>query len=111
MTLGQNIIDIHIEAALLNNEALSAYNLGIDEEEFNSMTTFVIFDFFEFETQMTPLGLGLKPHFGHTARYQLYTEDFFLHYLQSNVVNFRICRSNGIEFVQIGSWYFSPIII
>ncbi len=101
---GQNVIDIHIEAALFNPEALSTFNVGIDQEEYNSMTTFVIFDFFEFESQITPIGLGLKPHFGHTARYQLYTEDFFLHYLQSNSVNFRLCRSNGIEFVEIGSW-------
>ena len=98
------MIDIHIEAALFNQESLSDNGLGIDNEEFNSMTTFVLFDFFEFETQITQLGLGLKPHFGHTSRFQLYTEDFFLHYLQSHSVIFRVCRSNGIEFVEIGSW-------
>ena len=101
---GQNVIDIHIEAGLLSDEALSLFHdLGLDNEDPHLMTTFVMFDFYEFETQVSPLGLGLKPHFGHTSRFTLYVDDFFLYYLQRNGMTFHICRSNGIEFIEIGT--------
>ena len=101
---GQNVIDIHLEAALFNDEALAIFHdLGLDTEDAAMMTTFVLFDFYEFETQVSPLGIGSKPHYGHTSRFQLYADDFFLHYLQTNAMTFHICRSNGLEFVEIGT--------
>lgn len=61
-----------MEAGIFNDAALKAFHdLGLDNEDPSNMTTFVVFDFFEFETQVSPLGLGLKPRFGHTSRYIL----------------------------------------
>lgn len=101
---GQNVIDIHIEAGIISDEALKSFHdLGIDNEDPSLITTFVLFDFYEFETQVTPLGLGLKPHYGHTSRFQIYVDDFFLYYLQRNPMTFHVCRSNGIEFLEIGT--------
>ncbi|KAJ3217378.1 Protein fantom [Clydaea vesicula] len=72
---GQNLMEIHIEGALISSEGLSMIKkLGFEVIESGSnsknFTTFIHFDFFEFETQITPLGIGSKPHFNHTSRYK-----------------------------------------
>ncbi|KAJ3384351.1 Protein fantom [Lobulomyces angularis] len=105
---GQNLMEIHIEGALISSEGLSMIKkLGFEVIESGSnsknFTTFIHFDFFEFETQITPLGIGSKPHFNHTSRYKVFVDDFFLQYLQSQKMTFEICRSNGLEYYTFGT--------
>ena len=72
---------------------MANYDLGISSEEFGAMTTFVTFDFFEFETQMSPLGLGLKPHYGHTSRSVANIYALDMSYIRM-ISSYTICRAS-----------------
>ncbi|KAJ3115162.1 X-linked retinitis pigmentosa GTPase regulator-interacting protein 1 [Physocladia obscura] len=101
---GQNLIEIHLESALISDEGIHHIKkLGIDMEDSAKLTAFIHYDFFEFETQVSPMGLGQKPVFNYTAKYKVYTDDFFLQYLQSKhtILNFAI--SNGLEFYNVAT--------
>jgi hypothetical protein len=69
-----------------------------------NLCTFCYIDFFEFETETTPLGIGSKPLFHHTIKYNLSFDDFLLYYLQTGSVKIHICQSNGIDFIPFGYW-------
>ncbi|KAI8831918.1 hypothetical protein BJ741DRAFT_536426 [Chytriomyces cf. hyalinus JEL632] len=60
----QNLVEIHIESALISDDGLyHVRKLGFDMEDPSKLTTFIHYDFFEFETQVSPMGLGQKPIF------------------------------------------------
>ncbi|KAI9339337.1 hypothetical protein BDR26DRAFT_803165, partial [Obelidium mucronatum] len=65
LATGQNMIEIHIESALISDDGLYYIRkLGIDMEDSAKLTTFIHYDFFEFETQVSPMGVsnGLDFH-------------------------------------------------
>jgi hypothetical protein len=106
---GQNLMELHIDAAVFSPEGLAIIKkLGmetLDDGSINqNFSTFIHFSFFEFETQITPLGLGLKPHYNHTARFKVFVDDFFLQYLQSQAMGLNFCRSNGLDYYAFGKW-------
>ncbi|KAJ3294871.1 Protein fantom [Rhizoclosmatium sp. JEL0117] len=104
LATGQNLIEIHIESALISDDGMyHIRKLGLDMEDSAKLTTFIHYDFFEFETQVSPMGLSQKPVFNFTSKYKVYTDDFFLQYLQSKhtVLNFAV--SNGVEFFNVGT--------
>jgi hypothetical protein len=102
--LGQNLIEIHIESALISDDGLRFLRrLGLDKEDASKMTSFVFYDFFEFETQVSPLGLSQKPKFNFTSKFKVYTDDFFLQYLQTQSSTIRFCLSNGLEFIPVAT--------
>ncbi|KAJ1548835.1 X-linked retinitis pigmentosa GTPase regulator-interacting protein 1, partial [Cladochytrium tenue] len=101
---GQNLIEIHIEAALISDDGLHFLRkIGLDREDANKIVTFASYDFFEFETQVSPTGLGQRPVFNFTSRYTVFTDDFFLQYLQSSSITLSFCISNGTEFLPIAT--------
>jgi hypothetical protein len=77
--------------------------MGLNREDASKLMTFVHYDFFDFETQVSPLGMGQKPVFNHTGRFKVYTDDFFLQYLQSFSAKLSLCISNGVEFFTIAT--------
>ena len=74
-----------------------------DSASSHNFTTFAHFNFFEFETQITPLGIGLKPMYNFTSRYKVFVDDFFMQYLQSSAMTLTLCRSNGVDFYNFGT--------
>ncbi|KAJ3194476.1 hypothetical protein HK101_002635 [Irineochytrium annulatum] len=98
---GQNLIEIHIEAAIISEEGMRYLSkLGLDSTPAN-LATFAHFDFFEFETSVTPIGISPAPVYNYTARFKVYTDDFFLQYLQSQPVTLYLCICNGLDYVPI----------
>ncbi|KAI9350515.1 hypothetical protein DFJ73DRAFT_832463 [Zopfochytrium polystomum] len=101
---GQNLIEVHLEAALISDDGLYFLRrLGLDKEDANKLMTFVHYDFFDFETQVSPSGLGQRPIFNFTSRYKVFTDDFFLQYLQSQSMTLSFCLSNGTDFITIAT--------
>ena len=101
---GQNIIAVHIQAALFNEKSCED-DPWLKERLFShekSATTFVAIDFYDFETEISGIGFGVKPVYDHTAKYTVNVDDFFLDYLQSKKVALGIYHANGLEFTQIG---------
>lgn len=106
---GQNRIEFQFEGASLSMEGYAHIqrlfpDLASLPEGPNGLTTFLYMDFFEFEIEPSPLGIGLKPVYNHTSRYTVFVDDFFLWYLQRQSVIVRFCRANGVQFTEIGQW-------
>ncbi|KAI8809952.1 hypothetical protein BJ742DRAFT_217394 [Cladochytrium replicatum] len=99
LEIGQNMFEVHIDSASISENILQSLKTDVSP---NQLTTFIYFDFFDFETQLTPLGLGLKPHFNHTARFITDADNMLFKYLQSNPCLLHFCVSNGTKYEEIG---------
>ncbi|KXS08828.1 hypothetical protein M427DRAFT_495138 [Gonapodya prolifera JEL478] len=103
LSAGQNLVELGICSALLNVDCfnyLRSLSAETPEEAPNVMA-FAAFDFFDFGTLVSPIGMGLKPVFAQTFhtefRFRVAIVDFFLHYLQSKAVCAQIYRSIRTE--------------
>lgn len=77
---------------------VSVVSCSLAEEHFGGRpSTFVSLDFFQHETQATPLRAGLSPAYGFTAQYVLTVDDLFLHYLATAALRFELHQSWGVE--------------
>ncbi|KXS14217.1 hypothetical protein M427DRAFT_351721 [Gonapodya prolifera JEL478] len=99
LSAGQNLIELGIGSAALNVDCFNYLRSLSAEtpEEAPNVVTFVAFDFFDFGTQVSPIGMGLKTVFAQTFQFRVAIDDFFLHYIQSKAVCVQIYRSIGTE--------------
>ncbi|ESO82700.1 hypothetical protein LOTGIDRAFT_184477, partial [Lottia gigantea] len=93
---GQNLFEIHVHKLNLSQEALKIIG---DEEP----STFCTWEFFEFETQSTPVCRGPRPVFDFTSQYVVKVDDFFLHYLQKETCTLELHQSFGQDFRTISA--------
>ncbi|KAI9206067.1 uncharacterized protein BJ171DRAFT_498571 [Polychytrium aggregatum] len=102
---GQNLIEIHIEGCVFSQSATRFFERAFrsSSEDMKSMTTFVSFEFFEFEIQASPLGIGVKPVYSFSSKYKVFVDDFFLLYMQTQPMSIYLMRADGVEFSEIGS--------
>ncbi len=63
---GENCFSVTITGAILSDIA-SKY-LANSDSSIEHLTTFCYIDFFEFQTEPTPLGIGKKPQYNHTIK-------------------------------------------
>ena len=70
----ENMFELRVVSAKLNQDYFSALP-----------ATFVSFDFFQHDTQATPMRQGLAPEYDFTAQYILVADDLFLHYAATTV--------------------------
>ncbi|KAJ3219155.1 Protein fantom [Dinochytrium kinnereticum] len=102
---GQNLIEIHLETIYLSDPGLiHLHNAGLIPTR-SSITLFAIFDFFDFETVITPLGTSPFTTLNHTSSFRVFTDDFFLQYLQTQRVVLNVCVSNGLDFMCVGKCF------
>ncbi|KAJ3188686.1 Protein fantom [Gaertneriomyces sp. JEL0708] len=100
---GQNLVTVHVGAGLLNDEGVALVRrLTSETRDAENIMTFVYYDFLDFETQITPLGMGLRPQYNVTSRFKVFVDDFFLMYLQSQPVALHLCVSDGLSVVEVG---------
>ena len=59
-----NQIEILLKGAFL--DSISSFNNGQDQQATGSLSTFCYFDFFDFQTQVSPKGIGMRPIFNHS---------------------------------------------
>ena len=64
--------------------------------------TFMTVDFFEHETQTTPVQQGLSVSTDHTLQYIVKADDFFLEYLDTKRLPVELNKSLGMDFATIG---------
>ncbi|PVD20902.1 hypothetical protein C0Q70_19065 [Pomacea canaliculata] len=88
---GQNLFEIHIEKVSLSEDAVR--HIG-DEEP----SLFCTWDFFEFESQSTPVLRGSRPVYDFTSQYIVKVDDFFLHYLQKGSCTLELHQSFGQDY-------------
>lgn len=61
-------------------------------------TTFVMCDFYDYETQTTPLLLGLNPQYNFSATYKVETDHFFLRFLSTDSLVLEINLARNADF-------------
>ena len=61
-------------------------------------TTFVMCDFYDYETQTTPLLVGLTPQYNFSATYKLETDHFFLRYLSTDSLVLEVNLARNADF-------------
>ena len=88
---GENILEIYIvEATLLNGDAIPPGSIMVGGEATTlspDSTTFVMCDFYDYETQTTPIMTGLSPQYNFAATYKIETESmFFMRYLSTETL-------------------------
>ncbi|XP_077868086.1 protein fantom-like [Saccoglossus kowalevskii] len=88
---GQNVFEIHIQKISYSREALN--EMGDSEP-----STFVTYEFFEFEVQSTPVVKGNKPDFDFTSQYVVTVDDFFLHHLMKESTTLEVHQGLGTEY-------------
>ena len=86
----ENIFELHIVSAKLQQDYFSALP-----------ATFMSFDFFQHDTQATPLRQGLNPEYDFTAQYILVVDDLFMTYAAKNVLTLDLNQSWGVEVQQV----------
>lgn len=106
---GQNLLEITVGSALISPEGLETLDslglgafLNLDTP--SQLTTFVAFDFYDFETMVTSLGMGLRPSYNYAAKFKVFVDDFFLYYLQTKRCRLEFCGSTGVEWAKLASW-------
>ena len=60
-------------------------------------STFCSFDFYQHDTQASPMRQGLEPEFDFTAQFVLEVNDLFLHYAATSVLAIELYQSLGVE--------------
>eukprot|EP01135_Chromosphaera_perkinsii_P002260 Nk52_evm46s221 gene=Nk52_evmTU46s221 len=97
---GQNLFEFKISVVLFSGAALELF-FGTSKAE---PSTFVSWDFFEFETQATPVIKGGKAEYNFTSQYIVDVDDFFLHYIQKDSMTLEIHQVvGGTDYKTLGS--------
>jgi Ca2+-binding EF-hand superfamily protein/FtsZ-binding cell division protein ZapB len=66
-------------------------------------STFMVIDFFDFESQTTSLLSGLKPQWDFAATYKLTVDDFLLRYLATDAVRLELNMSSQGDFTMLAN--------
>ncbi|XP_033626403.1 protein fantom-like isoform X2 [Asterias rubens] len=93
---GQNILELHISKISYSRDGLKV--LGDDDP-----STFVTYEFFEFELQSTPVVKGDRPQYDFTSQYKVTVDDFFLHHLMKGSTTLEVHQAVGTEFRTIAA--------
>ena len=95
---GQNLFEFKANVVLFSNASLDLYFASSEP------STFVTWDFFEFETQATPVVKGAKADYSFTAQYVVDVDDFFLHYIQKESMVLEVHQVvGGTDYRTLGS--------
>lgn len=87
---GQNILEVGIGHAEFSPTALA--RLGPNP------ATFVSYDFFEHDTELTPIKTGSSPSFGSCSQFVVAVNDMFLKYLQKGAMPIELHHAAGISY-------------
>lgn len=65
-------------------------------------STFLTMDFFEHETQATPVVAGLTPSYDMKVQYVVKVDSFFLDYMCTHTLRIELNRATGVDFQTLG---------
>lgn len=87
----ENIFELRVLRAQLDSNSFAA-----------RPSTFVSFDFYQHDTQASPMRQGLEPEYDFIAQYVLSVDDLFLHYTATTVLAIEVYQSLGVECALVG---------
>jgi len=92
MQRGQNAVEMHVSRVTFDAEALAAFGPDVDP------VTFLTYDFFEHETQSTPVVGGRAPEYNSTSQYVVTVNDVFLQYLLRGRMAMELHQTLGADY-------------
>ncbi|KAK1947719.1 Protein fantom [Phytophthora citrophthora] len=88
---GEQLLEMGVISANFDNRVV-----GVNS------STFVLCDFYDFESQSTPLLMGSRPHYNLSATFKVTVDGFFLRYLASESVLLEVHQAIRGDFKLIG---------
>ena len=103
---GENLVEICIVDTHFKPDAIDQF----DDAE---VQTFVTYDFFEHESELTAILPGYQPRFDSSSRYVVQVTDHFLRYLQTGSMQIELHRAVGTNYdtIAIGQIKFDTVIL
>lgn len=103
---GENLVEICIVDTHFMQDAIAQFD-GAEVQ------TFVTYDFFEHESELTAIVPGYQPTFGNSSRYVVQVTDHFLRYLQTGSMQIELHRAVGTKYdtIAIGQIKFDTVIL
>ena len=83
----ENLIEVHIVDAEISENVVSS-----------DSSTFIIIDFFDYESQATPLTTGLYPRFDFATTYKVTVDDFFLRFLATDSLTIELNKAQNADY-------------
>ena len=103
---GENILEIYIVNASFakpDDVAAGAIMFGGKSTRLNDdATTFVMCDFYDYETQTTPIMSGLNPQYNFAATYKVEVDHFFLRHISSESLVLEVNLARHADFELVG---------
>ncbi|KAG1697646.1 hypothetical protein DVH05_016085 [Phytophthora capsici] len=88
---GEQLLEMAVISANFDNRVVGT-----------NSSTFVLCDFYDFESQSTPLLMGSSPHYNLSAMFKVTVDGFFLRYLASESVFLEVHQASRGDFRLIG---------
>jgi hypothetical protein len=96
----ENLVEVWVrEAQLTDDNTLTAARAW---GELDSTPTFALVDFFNFESEATPVLEGRRPNYDFASSYRVVVDDFFLRFLATESLVVEVCKVQGNDFELIG---------
>ncbi|CAM9344057.1 unnamed protein product, partial [Phaeothamnion confervicola] len=83
----ENVVEVWVVAAEVDASLLAA-----------AAATFVVVDFFDYESQATPLLTGPSPRYDFAATYKVTVDDFFLRFLGTESLSLELNQTRAADF-------------
>lgn len=83
----ENVLEIWVKEAKINQGVLTA-----------GSSTFVVIDFFDYESQTTSILNGTSPQWDFAATYKLHIDDFLLRYLATDYITLELNMVRGLMY-------------
>ncbi len=84
---GEDALELYVVEATLDPAALGRHD-----------ATFALLDFFDFDSQTSPLAMGPAPAYNFSAAYRVVTDSFFLRHIAAHGATVDINQARGAEF-------------
>lgn len=88
---GENSVEVWIVNGQFDDSSIDA-----------GACTFIICDFFDFESQSTSLVVGREPNYNYAATFKVSADEFFLRYLATEDIKFEVQQAHNGDFQVIG---------
>ena len=83
----ENLIEVYVVDAEISESTVSS-----------DASTFVIVDFFDYESQATPLTTGLYPRYDFATTYKVTVDDFFLRFLATDSLSIELNKAQSADY-------------
>jgi hypothetical protein len=87
---GEDVLEVYVVDAMLDPDVLGRHD-----------TTFAMVDFYDFETQASPLATGAAPEYRFSATYRVATDAYFLRHMAGESLTVDVNQARGADYALV----------